>query len=55
MRMIERGHRSRLALESFTQSCVARHACAEDLDGNNSIEPRVHSAIDLAHSARSER
>jgi hypothetical protein len=55
IRMIERGDRSRLALEAFAQSRVARHACAEDLDGNNAIESRVHGAIDLAHSAGSER
>jgi hypothetical protein len=55
IRMIERGHRSRLALEAFAQSWVARHACTEDLDGDNSIESRVHGAIDLAHSASSER
>jgi hypothetical protein len=53
--MIERGHRSRLALESFAQSRVARNVCAEDLDGDDSIEPRVHGAIDLTHAPRAKR
>ena len=53
--VIQRRQRLRFTLESRQIICVARERGRQHLDRNLAIELRIAGAINLAHSARSER
>ena len=54
VRMIERGHCHRLAAQTLARVRVSRELACQPLDGDLTVEPRVASAIDLAHAAGPE-
>src|SRR5438105_3652981 len=54
VRMLERSRCLRFAEESLAESRVLRDALAHHLDGDGTIEHRVHGAIDDAHGAFSD-
>ncbi len=51
VRMIERGERLRLTLESGQPVGVVRHGCGQHLDGHRAFEAEIVGAVDLAHAA----
>src|SRR5688572_28968936 len=55
MRVIERGHAARLALETRPRGRVGRQVPGEDLDRDLAAQPRVLRAIDLTHATGAER
>ena len=55
VRMGERGHGARLALESQPSLGIRGEILRQDLDGDRPIEPRVAGLVDLAHAAGAER
>ncbi len=54
VRMVEPGHRARLALEPGQAVGITRHRIGKHLERHLASEPRVAGAIDLAHAARAE-
>ena len=52
VRMIERGHRARLALEALPRLRVAGDLRRQHLDRDAAIQPRVPRPIHLPHAAR---
>ncbi len=55
VRMVERRHRARFALEPLAPLHIVRQRSRQYLDGDGSIEARVARFVDLAHPARAER
>ena len=53
-RVIERGERARLALESRAPFTVLRERLGQDFDRDVALQPGIASAIHLAHSAGPE-
>lgn len=52
VRMGERGHGARLAIEPFPQIRIAMEMGRQHLHGHQAIEPGIAPAIDLAHASR---
>ena len=51
MRVVERGHRARLALEALTGGACRIGAGMQHLDGDGARKARIGRAIDFAHSS----
>jgi hypothetical protein len=54
VRVIERGEHARFAFKALEAAFIAGEVRGYELDGNIASEPRIASAIDLAHPALSE-
>ena len=55
IRVLERGDRAGLALESRAPLRIGRHVGRQHFDGDRAIEPRVAGLVDFAHPAGAER
>ena len=55
VRMVQRGDRTRLALEASPRIGVAGDFTREDFDGNRAIETSIVGFVDLAHAAGAQR
>jgi hypothetical protein len=51
-RVVDAGRRAGLPLEADAERRVAREPRVHDLDGDRSVEPCVHTAVDGGHPAR---
>ena len=54
VRMVQAGDGFRFAVESFAQFRMVGEVVGKNLDGDDSIEARVASFVNLAHSARTD-
>ena len=54
VRMTQRGHRPRLALEALPRLGIGGDLPRQDLDGHRAIEAGIGGAVDLAHAAGPE-
>ncbi len=55
VRVAQRRDALRLALEALAEPRVKRQRCRQDFDGDDPVEARVASLVDLAHAAGPER
>ena len=55
MGMVQRGDRAGFALESLPAVVGASQLTGQDLEGDEPIQPRIASLVDLAHPARAEQ
>jgi hypothetical protein len=53
--MIELQDAADFAAEAIAKLRVSRENVGQDLDGDDTIQPRVAGFVDLAHTARTER
>ena len=51
VRMRQRGHRARLAIETVERRTVALEVRRQDLDCYIAVQPRILGAVNLAHPA----